>query len=349
MSALDDTTEDELQRFLSELPQNEAYVRVCRVDPITGKLRLCRGGRLDLANYSPDVVEAKWGGGEFKIEVYDGKGAGARRRIPVFIEGPPKEEGKDDRAGLELGPPGWAGRVPDPPQAPMPPEQLALAISQAIGQALAPVLGSLERTVQSLNTRPAPEASKQPSLVELTEALKNLQEISRPPASAAPVAAPTNVSQLKELLQLAKEISSPGSDDETGPLELLNKAIDKIAVPVVEMMRTNPGAGAPGSRPHPQAAPEAPPAMPRPHPLQTYVNMLYASFSSDEPPDNWVGLVVDRVPDDQLALLLPDPVPELAKIDPRCAAEPFASWLRDLGNQCAEALKPDDDTPPAAG
>lgn len=86
--------------------------------------------------------------------------------------------------------------------------------------------------------------------------------------------------------------------------------------------------------------------------LPGFAAELMRSAAAEEPPENWVGLTIDRLPPEILQQLLPDPVPFLAPLDARAAQEPYASWLRALAAEVQEALKPEEeaagDPPPAA-
>ena len=336
---LADELTDAVAEFRSSLPQtNDAFVRIMRRDE-NGKARMLPKGKVMLSAYTPDLIEERYGGGEFVIELYDGqRGAGAKARPTVFIEGPPR-----------LPPPEAAAAPPPaamPPAAPaLNPDALAASISQSIAQTLGPVLAALARAIEHTATHtPAVAAAPAPTLLDLTQALKNMQELVPKPVPAAPVEPGGQLTQLREIISLAREFA--GGTGETGPMDLLEKAIEKIGVPMIAAIQNQTARTV---QPHPQGRPMVPT-----NALDTlpgFAAELMKSAAAEEPPENWVGLTIDRLPPEILQQLLPDPVPILARLDTRATQEPYASWLRALAAEVQEALKPDEaagNQPPAA-
>jgi len=208
------------------------------------------------------------------------------------------------------------------------------AIQHVVADAMRPFADGLARLADAISRQAQqPPASSDPTamVTAMITGLKTLHEISPQPAPA-PIPAPApegnaGLGQLRELIALAREFT--GEKEEPGTLGFLEKAMEKIAVPMIAAAQKQGAAGA-GTRPTPAAdvasLPETPPA--QENPMQQYVSMLMDSADAGEEAGDWVNLIVSRVPPAVLDQLLADPVNALAALDAR--AKKHEAWLKDL-------------------
>lgn len=326
-----------LDNFFEEIKrgsEQKAYVRIKRIVDHE-RAYLVQGGKVLWTEYpGPEFIEKNWGGGNYLVEYYSG-GTEPRDRLPratekIDIEGPAREPAP---------PAAPISPYAQPPQPGYAPEQIAGQITQAITKSMEPLMQTMARALERLSMPPSAPANPGPSLLDLTQALKNMQSLipTPPPAPAAPE--PVNqLGQLKEMMQLAKEFTNPEAA-ESNPLAFLEKAIDKLGGPLIEHLQNERTASQQIAATTTQTQVRTVSAMPK-NQLQQDLDQLMIFCDRGEPPINLVSVAINMIPEHLLPQLLqlPDPVAALARFEPRAAQEPYTSWLRELVDGIKEEL-----------
>ena len=316
-----------LDNFFDEIKkgsENKAYVRIKRIVDHE-RAYLVQGGKVLWTEYpGPEFIEKNWGGGNYLVEYYSG-GTEPRDRLPravekVDIEGPAREHLP------ELVKPAYA--APQPQQ--YAPEQLAGHVAQAIAQSMSPVLAAMAAAIERLHVPPAAPVAPPPSLLDLTQALKNMQSLI--PAPAPPAAAPAPVDtfgQLRDMMALAKEFTNPDGG-ENNPLAFLEKAIDKLGGPLIEHLQSERERQPP--QPQSQPSPGVAVRILPKNQLQKDLDTLLDLCARGEPAQNVVSIAINMIPEHMLPHLLnePDPISLLARYEPRATQLPYQPWLVEL-------------------
>jgi len=317
----DRTEADGIDAALSALPDTGGYIQVYHKDE-AGDVKYL--GQMDPAGFNLDTVRRKFGGGRRYVFDFYGKGRGKARvsrqaRRTMYIE---RLESEDAPANGAAQPPA--------------PALDAQSIAQMMAEAMRPTHEAIARLAERLDHAPQRDSDPTAMMTAMLSGLRDLHQIATPPAapSQAPPAASNpggQLSEFRELLNLAKEFTGTGEDDkESTALSFLEKAIDKIATPMVAAAQSQQTRAETPTAVEGQAQPN------QENPMQMYVRMLMDSAARDEDPGNWVGLVVDRVPDHVLAQVLADPVGQLSALDER--AKTYETWVMELAGLIREEL-----------
>jgi len=328
-----------LDNFFDEIKkgsENKAYVRIKRIVDHE-RAYLVQGGKVLWTEYpGPEFIEKNWGGGNYLVEYYSG-GTEPRDRLPravekVDIEGPAREHLPEPVK------PAYA--APQPQQ--YAPEQLAGQVAQAIAQSMAPVLSAMAAAIERLHAPTAPVAPP-PSLLDLTQALKNMQSLVPVPPPPAPAAAPVDTfAQLRDMMALAKEFTNPDGG-EGNPLGFLEKAIDKLGGPIMEHLQAERERGQ--QIPQQLSSPGANVQILPKNQLQKDLDVLLDLCARGEPAQNVVSIAINMIPEHMLPHLLnePDPLSLLARYEPRVTQLPYQPWLVELFAYIREELSEDAD------
>lgn len=313
--------------------ERNAFLRIKRVD---GENEiLVREGKVLLADYTgPEYIEKHYGGGRYVLYYFYGPVGDPRqdnlvRAVERFsIEGLAKEHLPEPVK------PVYAAPQPQP----YAPEQLAGQIAQAIGQSMAPILSAMAAAIERLHAPTAPVAP-QPSLLDLTQALRNMQSLIPAPAPVAPAPPPVDTfAQLRDMMALAKEFTNPDGG-ESNPLGFLEKAIDKLGGPIIEHLQAERERG--------QQIPKqgANVQILTKNQLQKDLDVLLDFCARGEPAQNVVSIAINMIPEHMLPHLLnePDPVSLLARYEPRVTQLPYQPWLVELFAYIREELSEDVD------
>lgn len=325
-----------LDNFFDEIKkgsENKAYVRIKRIVDHE-RAYLVQGGKVLWTEYpGPEFIEKNWGGGNYLVEYYSG-GSEPRDRLPratekIDIEGPAREHIPDPVK------PAYSG--PAQPQH-YAPDQLAGQIAQAVAQSISPILTTMAAAIERMHTPPAATAALPLSLLDLTQAMKNMQSLI--PAPPLPAAAPAPVDtfgQLRSMMELAKEFTNP-EKGESNPLGFLEKAIDKLGGPIMEHLQAE------RDKVHTQTQqPGAKIQMLPKNQLQKDLDVLLDFCARGEPVQNVVSIAINMIPEHLLPHLLnePDPLSLLARYDQRVADPAFQPWLVELIASMREELAED--------
>lgn len=306
-----------LDAVLAELGGiSEARVMVYRFD---------RGGAMQyVATMTPEEVQSEasllehvrqeFGGGTYRIHVRDGSGLIANRRIDIAER---KQPGPD--AGLS---------------------SIAALFERQAQQ--------FERTLQAL----MPRASAAESEDAMLSRLKIMSEIVRGDGGSQRQRDADPSKMIELLLQgiaMGKEMQPAGG---AATEDVLVSALSAFAPVIAEAAKAKP---APVRRPaaaapavpvkaSPAAASPAPTAAPaeeqedQAEQLRALLALVLRAARADSDPGIYVGMVIDQVGEENVALLLeqPDPLGMLAKFEPAVAEH--REWFERLLNEVGELL-----------
>jgi len=257
---------------------------------------------MDSGAFAVRDVHRAWGGGMYRFTVRNAKGQYVHTsRRP--LAGAPK--------------------TPEPakPGAPGAPASTSPDVVQVIRDALAEQTRAF--TAALAHVRP-PEQT----LAARAEELKTLRDLFAPaPAALAPDKA---LELIKSGIEFGREVSGGDAD----PWQILARAVDTIADPVKSLLARVVAAPANGERGPVAAINSKMDTRRDAHPSKTdlagFLQLLVNRAEENADPDLWAAALVDIMPDDELRgfVARPDPVGELAALDPRVALH--REWFEEI-------------------
>jgi len=257
---------------------------------------------MDSGAFAVRDVHRAWGGGMYRFTVRNAKGQyvhTSRRPLAGVSKTPEAPKPAADR--------GTASTSPD--------------LAQVIRDALAEQTRAF--TAALAHARP------EPTLAARAEELRTLRDLFAPAPSAL---APDKALELiKSGIEFGREVSGGEGD----PWQILARAVDTIADPVKALLSRVVAAPAAesvnGSR-TPALAERAArgPAAASKTSLAGFLQLLVNRAEDDADPDLWAAALVDIMPEDELRgfVARPDPVGELAGLDPRVALH--RQWFEEI-------------------
>jgi len=317
----DDLPADEadIDSALASLPDEDGYIQV-KIKDENGDLKY--KGNMSPEGFTLDAVRAKFGGGHrYVFDFFAKRARGANRRPTmtrierrtVYIDKTPEEE--------------EAERAARNPQG-LDPQSFATAIAQA----LSPMYDRIDRLAERVNTAPA---SSDPAamMAAMAETMRTLHDMTPKPPRASPETG-FDIKNLRELVEVARDITGGEGGGDKDPIAFLEKLIDKIGGPMAAAAQAQtalPSAQLPAAAeppPHQGERPAANQQTEGVNPMQMYLGMLLQAAAADKNPGNFVGIICDEVPEELLVEILKDPVAQLSRLDPRW--KNYESWLMEL-------------------
>lgn len=309
--AVDD---DEFMQALAEL--DGASGAVVRVSKVREGRRPEYVGVLSAADFSLQVIQDRYGGGEYTLTVLDGARR-YRKQATVAIAQPLK-----------------------PLNAPAEPSQLdkLAATIQASMKQTQDVLTLLLTRGQVAS---APAADPQQMRTQLLQDLALMKGLlSGEQQGLAP-------DKMVDLIKTGMDIADKAGGGGADLLSVVGKAVETLGEPLAELIRQR--AMIPAGQPAPASLPVA--GAPRPAVqskpkvlvmnMQQAVGFLVDCAAGGSDPGLYADLILDKVPAAILApIVAGDVVAQLSQIDARVAGH--AEWFRDLGRMLSEALSSDD-------
>lgn len=312
----DEEGETDIERVLNELPNPEDYINVWKYSD-NGEDRAYKN-KMPVKDFSLFRLRDRFGPGRYHLDFFSRRGRAKAKRAAVrtvFIdaENTDTQSGKTDHV----------------------PAQNNVDIQSSMQAAMMPVYAMIEKLGTLIVESRAPAQDPSALLLSMTQVLKNLHDVSPPPpiaqAPALPPAADNRIKEMKEMMSLARDFT--GGTGENAHLDLLDKMIDKIAVPMIDAAQAQQAQPA-----QPAGAEQQPtPTARSENPMKMYAAMLIQSALKGEDPGNWVGLICDRVPVDVLREIITDPVARLGELDQR--ASQVSGWLNQLGSYISEEIE----------
>ncbi len=305
---IDDEGTD-IERVLNELPNPEDYINVWKYSD-NGEDRAYKN-KMPVKDFSLFRLRDRFGAGRYHLDFFSRRGKTKATRVAartVFIDNENETPG---------------------PGASTVPADIGQNIQTSMQAAMVPVYAILEKLGTLIVESRVPAQDPAAMLLGMTQVLKNLHDVSPPAAglSPPPVVAPDNhLQDMKDMMSLAREFTG-GAGGEHAHLDLLDKMIDKIAMPMIDAAQKQTT-----EKDQPKDVANTGGS----NPMKMYAAMLIQSAMKGEDPGNWVGLICDRVPPDVLRELITDPVARLGELDPRAAQ--VSAWLNQLGSFISEEL-----------
>lgn len=311
--------DDEFMQALAEL--DGASGAVVRVSKVREGRRPEYVGVLSAADFSLQVIQDRYGGGEYTLTVLDGARR-YRKQATVAIAQPLK-----------------------PLNAPAEPSQLD-KLASTIQASMKQTQDVLTLLLTRGQVASAPAADPQQMRTQLLQDLALMKGLLS--GGQQGLAPDKMVDLIKTGMDIADKAGGGGAD----LLSVVGKAVETLGEPLAELIRQRAmiPAGQPAAASLPVAGAPRPAVQLKPKPQGGVMNMqqavayLVGKAAAGSDPGLYADLIVDNVP---AAILEPivsgDVVAQLSQIDPRVADH--AEWFRDLGRMLSEALSPDDAGP----
>jgi hypothetical protein len=306
----EDSAPDALASALAEL-EDSGGGGVVRVERLRDGKRPEFCGEIDVRGFSLLAVQERFGGGEFLLRVLNAKRQ-YRTQTTVAIAQPLKA-----------------------PEAPGALDKIATLLSEQ--QKILSLL-----VAHGLGGNPGAGQTR----AQVLEELKTMREILG--GGASPVGPEKILEVLRSGIELARETQGGEGD---GMYGVIAKAIEVLGPQIGRVLdaaaHSAPGPASPElARPPALAAAQPERALPvnsplgakRDRQLRLYIAFLLQAAALGETPENFVGLVLDSVPEEVIREFLTegDPVEKLAAFDARVRDK--AEWFRALGVLLQEEL-----------
>jgi len=320
--------EDDIAAILAHLGNDTAaHVRLYRENKGGRDAFIQKFSPQEWIDFDIDGVQENYGGGNYRVRVYDEKSK-VRGNRGFSVEAPPRANG---------------AAAP-----PAPAVDIATVVTQAVTAALGAVMERIAPALQAV--------AHQPSRSDMLAELLQMKQIFAPAVGA--VAAPLDpLDMLQKVLAITKDLA-PRDGETTVADVFLNLAKEFAPIIGDNIKRAQQAAPVPGAAPPaPQRAISAGPALPpanspAPQPaedeamvssLKWSIGFLVAQAEADHEPGPYAEMVLDNLPAEMLdkSLTMSDEqlLVMLAHYDPRVSAH--AEWFKRLRGEMRDLLTPE--------